>query len=231
MQAKLSIVRALPVRLVFILMLAAIVISPAVAFAQHDHAAMMAAADARWKWTVDATGTLNLNIQQRKFTDFTQVESQNFLMLMGGKKLPKGQLSVHTMFSFEPFTLRDLGSSQAFQTGETFDRRPLIDYQHPHDLFMGLGATWTVDAGKIALRQREIRRRRSRITLSTPPTSPTASSLPASHIARSRSKDLCFADANRMKTASISKWARSTATRGACGFGAAAWPRRCPADI
>jgi hypothetical protein len=43
------------------------------------------------------------------------------------------------MFSFEPFTLRDIGSPQVFQTGETFNRAALIDYQHPHDLFMGLG--------------------------------------------------------------------------------------------
>ena len=35
------------------------------------------------------------------------------------------------MLSFEPFTLRDLGSSQVFQTGETFGGAPLIDYQHP----------------------------------------------------------------------------------------------------
>lgn len=124
-----------------------LVLTPVAAYAQHDHAAMMAGAEKKWKWTLDATGTLNLNIQERKFLDIQQVESQNHLMLMGGKGLAKGKIAVHAMFSFEPFTLRDLGSAQAFQTGETFDRRPLIDYQHPHDLFMGLGATYTGDAG------------------------------------------------------------------------------------
>jgi len=118
-----------------------LVLTPVAAYAQHDHAAMMAAAEKKWKWTLDATGTLNLNIQERKFLDIQQVESQNHLMLMGGKGLAKGKVSVHAMFSFEPFTLRDLGSAQAFQTGETFDRRPLTDYQHPHDPFRGLGAT------------------------------------------------------------------------------------------
>ena len=44
------------------------------------------------------------------------------------------------MFSLEPFTLRDIGSPQVFQTGETFNGAPLIDYQHPHDLIMNLGA-------------------------------------------------------------------------------------------
>ena len=39
---------------------------------------------------------------------------------------------------------KDIGSPQAFQTGETFRRAPLIDYQHPHDLIMGLGATYRI---------------------------------------------------------------------------------------
>lgn len=124
-----------------------VMLSPSPAFAQHDHAAMLAAMNAKWKWNVDATGTLNLNIQERKFTDITQVESQNWLMVMGGKKLGKTQLSVHGMFSLEPFTLRDLGSAEVFQTGETFERLPLIDYQHPHDLFMSLSATLTGQVG------------------------------------------------------------------------------------
>ena len=47
------------------------------------------------------------------------------------------------MFSFEAFTLRDLGSPQVFQTGETFGSAPLIDYQHPHDLIMNLGGDFT----------------------------------------------------------------------------------------
>jgi hypothetical protein len=52
------------------------------------------------------------------------------------------------MLSAEPWTLRGRGSAEAFQTGETFDKRPLVDYQHPHDLFMGLGATLSGAAGK-----------------------------------------------------------------------------------
>jgi hypothetical protein len=48
------------------------------------------------------------------------------------------------MASLEPFTLHDIGSAQVFQTGETFRGAPLIDYQHPHDLIMGLGTGYTV---------------------------------------------------------------------------------------
>ena len=46
------------------------------------------------------------------------------------------------MVSFEPFTIQPLGSPQVFQTGETYLGAALIDYQHPHDLFMNLSVTW-----------------------------------------------------------------------------------------
>ena len=57
---------------------------------------------------------------------------------------------LHGMASVEPFTLRALGSPQVFQTGETFKSAPLIDYQHPHDLIMGLGATYRIESGAVA---------------------------------------------------------------------------------
>ncbi len=119
---------------------------PATALAQHDHAHMAMPAEG-WMWKFDAQAALNLNLQERKFTDVHQVESQNWLMVMGGRQVGKASLSLHGMLSLEPFTLRKLGSAEVFQTGETYDRRPLKDYQHPHDLFMGLGATLSGRAG------------------------------------------------------------------------------------
>lgn len=53
----------------------------------------------------------------------------------------------HAMLSLEPLTLRRLGSAQAFQTGETYDTAPLIDYQHPHDLFMALEGRYEQSVG------------------------------------------------------------------------------------
>jgi len=52
--------------------------------------------------------------------------------------------------SLEPFTLKKIGSPQVFQTGETFRQAPLTDYQHPHDLFMGLGADHTRTKGAVS---------------------------------------------------------------------------------
>ncbi len=115
---------------------------PSVASAQHDHT-QMAAGTTGWMWKFDAQATLNLNVQHRKPADVRQVESQNWLMLMGARNVRTTQLSLHAMASLEPFTLKDIGSPQTFQSGETFQGEPLRDHQHPHDLFMGLGATWS----------------------------------------------------------------------------------------
>jgi hypothetical protein len=116
--------------------------------AQTDHvhgsdAAAPSAASATWTWSWDARVFAGWNYQQRKFRDFERIESQNWFMGSGARQLFGGQLQVHAMVSLEPFTIQPLGSPQVFQTGETYRQAPLIDYQHPHDLFMGLGMRWT----------------------------------------------------------------------------------------
>src|SRR5579862_5191488 len=40
-----------------------------------------------WLWTTDGTAFFGYNYQQRKFTDFTSWESQNWFMLMGQRPL------------------------------------------------------------------------------------------------------------------------------------------------
>ena len=99
--------------------------------------------DRVWTWSWDAAVFVGWNYQLRKFRDFQRIESQNWLMGAGERTLGGGRLRLHSMVSFEPFTMQALGSPQVFQTGETYRQAPLIDYQHPHDLFMDLGATYT----------------------------------------------------------------------------------------
>jgi hypothetical protein len=111
---------------------------------QHQHPASSAA----WTWSVDAAAFGGYNYQHRKFTDFDEIESQNWLMTSLNRMFGNGSdVAVIGMFSFEPFTLRDIGSPQVFQTGETFNGAPLIDYQHPHDLIMNLGAEFAQRVG------------------------------------------------------------------------------------
>ena len=127
----------------------ALVLFAAPAGAQHEH--HQAAPASGWAWSVESNVFLTGNLQVRKFTDFYQFESQNWLMGMASRKAGTGTLTLHGMLSFEPLTLRELGSSQAFQTGETFEGAPLIDYQHPHDLLMGLSAAYHRPAGRTTL--------------------------------------------------------------------------------
>ena len=100
-----------------------------------------------WTWSWDANVFLDWNYQERKFTDFQRVESPNWLMLGTERPIGDGHTRLHTMLSLEPFTIQPLGSPQVFQTGETYQQAPLIDYQHPHDLFMDLGVTYTRPIG------------------------------------------------------------------------------------
>jgi hypothetical protein len=118
----------------------------AIAYAQaHDHAQPSSSQNQdTWQWTIDGSVFFGYNYQHRKFTDFSAWESQNWLMAGGTRRIRSGTFTASTMLSLEPWTMKDIGSPQAFQTGETFRRAPLIDYQHPHDLIMGLGAGYRV---------------------------------------------------------------------------------------
>ncbi len=78
----------------------------------------------------------------------TKFESANWFMPMAYHKLGKGTVQLRGMFSFEPFTFPPGGSPLLFQTGETYKGQPLIDKQHPHDLFMELSAQYTLPLGE-----------------------------------------------------------------------------------
>jgi hypothetical protein len=77
----------------------------------------------------------------------TKFESANWFMPMAFRKVGPGTLELRSMFSLEPFTFPPGGSPLLFQTGETYKGRPIIDAQHPHDLFMELSASYTLPLG------------------------------------------------------------------------------------
>ena len=78
----------------------------------------------------------------------TKFESANWFMPMAFHKLGKGTIQLRGMFSFEPFTFARGGSPLLFQTGETYKGQPLVDRQHPHDLWMELSAQYTMALGE-----------------------------------------------------------------------------------
>ena len=122
-----------------------------------------------WIWATDANVFAGYNYQQRLFADFAAIESQNWFMLSGSRRAGRGRLTVTGMLSLEPLTIGRLvyagdggmdrvyafsttgervpfgGSPQLFQTGESYQQVPFTNVQHPHDLVMGLGATYRVE--------------------------------------------------------------------------------------
>jgi hypothetical protein len=78
----------------------------------------------------------------------TKFESSNWFMPMAFHRVGKGTLGLRGMFSAEPFTFPPGGSPLLFQTGETYKGQPLIDRQHPHDLWMELSAQYTLALGE-----------------------------------------------------------------------------------
>lgn len=73
-----------------------------------------------------------------------KAESQNWLMLMAENNVGPGRLTLRGMITAEPLTAPHGGFPQLFQTGETYRGTPIIDAQHPHDLFMELAASYTL---------------------------------------------------------------------------------------
>jgi hypothetical protein len=80
----------------------------------------------------------------------TKFESANWFMPAAVRRAGPGTLELRGMFSAEPFTFPPGGSPLLFQTGESYKGQPLIDRQHPHDLFMELSASYTVPVGERA---------------------------------------------------------------------------------
>ena len=117
--------------------------------AEHHHESLVVSERA-WRWTADANVFVGYNDQQRHFADFTSWESQNWVMGSGERAVGSGTLRFDTMLSMEPSTIHAGGSPQLFQTGESYNRTPLVNLQHPHDLVMQLGATYRITRGRLA---------------------------------------------------------------------------------
>ena len=78
-----------------------------------------------------------------------KVFASNMLMGMAQRPLGgSGTLGLRVMLSAEPATIGEEGYPLLLQTGETADgENPLIDRQHPHDLFMELAGSLSLARG------------------------------------------------------------------------------------
>jgi len=71
---------------------------------------------------------------------------QSMLMATGEKETGWGRVQLRSMLSLEPL-MSNRGYPNLFATGETAGGEPLVDRQHPHDLFMELAARVDVNVG------------------------------------------------------------------------------------
>src|SRR5882672_10891685 len=66
--------------------------------------------------------------------------STNWFMGMAQRPLGPGVFTARAMLSLEPATVTDRRYPLLFQQGETAFGKPIVDGQHPHDLFMEIAA-------------------------------------------------------------------------------------------
>ena len=95
-------------------------------------------------WDVMAHGVVFLDYnQQGGPRGAGKAESVNWLMLMQQHELRGGTILFREMFSAESLTSPHPGFPELFQTGETYHGAPLIDHQHPHNVFAELALNYT----------------------------------------------------------------------------------------
>ncbi len=71
-------------------------------------------------------------------------DAPNMLMAMGQTKIGRnGLFHFNTMFSLDAAIAGGSGYPLLFQTGESWKGKPLVDRQHPHDLFSELSASYS----------------------------------------------------------------------------------------
>lgn len=73
----------------------------------------------------------------------SKFDAPNWAMLMGQRKVgEKGLFHFSAMASLDPVVAGKNGYPLLYQTGETFNDKPLIDRQHPHDFISELSVSY-----------------------------------------------------------------------------------------
>lgn len=94
-------------------------------------------------WQLMGHGALFLQyLRESKDRGDDQFGSVNWAMGMARRSVGQGRLSLRAMLSLEPATIGGCGYPDLLASGEICDGAPIVDRQHPHDLFMELGAQY-----------------------------------------------------------------------------------------
>ena len=100
-------------------------------------------------WTFMFHGILYLSeIQQSGPRGAGKFISTNWFMGMAEHDMGHGSFLFRAMLSLDPVTVTQRRYPELFQTGETAFGKPLVDGQHPHDLFMELAFQYAHPVGE-----------------------------------------------------------------------------------
>jgi hypothetical protein len=100
-------------------------------------------------WTVMASGQIfGVYSAQSGPRGRDKIYSPNWAMLMASRRAGPGTLTLRAMLSAEAATVTKKRYPLLFAGGETADGVPIINGQHPHDVFMELAASYKVQVGE-----------------------------------------------------------------------------------
>lgn len=100
------------------------------------------------KWMFMLHGNLFLRYNNQDFSNKgsrgdAMVDAPNWIMAMGQRRVgARGLFHFNVMLSADALITGGAGYPLLFQTGETWEGKPLIDRQHPHDLFSELSVSY-----------------------------------------------------------------------------------------
>lgn len=101
------------------------------------------------KWMFMIHGNIFLRYNMQDVTEEgsrgdAQFDVPNMIMFMGQRRVgAKGLFHFSTMVSFDNLVTGGRGYPLLFQSGETHEGKPLVDRQHPHDLFSELSVSYS----------------------------------------------------------------------------------------
>jgi hypothetical protein len=101
------------------------------------------------KWMYMFHGSAFLRYNHQDFTDKgtrggNKADAPNWIMAMGQRRVGEnGLFHFNTMFSLDAPVVGGRGYPLLFQTGESYKGQPLVDRQHPHDLFSELSVSYS----------------------------------------------------------------------------------------
>jgi len=80
-----------------------------------------------------------------------KVFGANWMMPMAQRQLGPGTFTARVMLSLEPALITDRRYPELFQLGETAFGKPIVDGQHPHNLFMEVALLYDIKLGENTL--------------------------------------------------------------------------------